>query len=191
MTLHIARGNEKLGPYEFADVQGLIGSGTLRATDLAWHAGLPGWIPLRQVPGLTFPASGRPALVWVICGLYLAYAAWVLFVEVRFFLLVPKLTTPTAGTNVHVNYAGMAFGMVLLAARLAGTVLLFLLRRSALYFLGATFAVSFLLTACTMMGWYGHASYPLLLMVQMAVRWAVDLMVLAYVWHLFRSGVLR
>ena len=49
MQIHIARGGEAHGPYSLQQVQELLATGALLAEDNAWHEGLAGWMPLRQV----------------------------------------------------------------------------------------------------------------------------------------------
>jgi hypothetical protein len=190
MNLHIARGDQKFGPYSLAKAQGLLDAGTIKATDLAWHKSLPGWVPLCQIDGLTFAAPRRPVWVWIICGVYLALVLWGLGVMLWLYLQLPKPSSP-GSSHVHINYLSIVVSSVLNLAKLAGIVLLFRLRRSALYVLGGVFVASLLFTAYRMGGLLLHDSYSPLVNAQLVFVAAVNLIMLAYVWHLFRTGVLR
>lgn len=193
MNLHIAHGDQKLGPYSLAEAQGLLDAGTLLSSDLAWWKGQPGWIPLPQVPGIVVaegaPAS-RPALVWVICGIYLTLILWGLSALLWLFFHLPKASSPDS-LHVHINYLSLVVSPTLQLVKLVGVVLLFRLKRSALYVLGGVFGASFLFTAYQEGSFLLHASYSPLLIVQTAFVAAMDLIMLAYVWHLFLKRVLR
>ena len=53
MALYISRNGQRYGPYSLPEAQEHIRAGTITATDLAWHEGLPEWVPLHQILGLS------------------------------------------------------------------------------------------------------------------------------------------
>ncbi len=55
MQIFIARNNEGHGPYTLEQIQAYLDSGHVHGSDLAWHKGLQGWIPLAQVSGVRVP----------------------------------------------------------------------------------------------------------------------------------------
>jgi hypothetical protein len=52
MQIFIHRDGQQLGPYTLDQVKGDLTSGSLQAGDLAWHEGIPNWVPLSQMPEL-------------------------------------------------------------------------------------------------------------------------------------------
>ena len=85
MQVHIDRNGERYGPYSIEDINTYLANGTLLSTDLAWHEGLSGWVPLSQVSGVGQTAlhveykdgkpktvrafSGKLLLFWIICSI--------------------------------------------------------------------------------------------------------------------------
>jgi uncharacterized RDD family membrane protein YckC len=62
MQLHIAKNGQHTGPYSEAQVREMLGNGAISPTDLAWHEGLAGWMPLESVLSLGgVPAAVTPA----------------------------------------------------------------------------------------------------------------------------------
>ena len=55
---YYARDGQQIGPYETADLQQLVASGTVRGDDLVWTDGMVDWQPAGQVP---FLAQSAPA----------------------------------------------------------------------------------------------------------------------------------
>ena len=49
MQVHIDGNGELYGPYSEEDINAYLANGTLLLTDLAWHEGLPAWVPLSQI----------------------------------------------------------------------------------------------------------------------------------------------
>jgi Zn-dependent protease len=60
MAIYITRNGQKYGPYSLTEAQEHVRSGNLTMSDLAWHEGLPNWIPLNQIPGFTFVRPAAP-----------------------------------------------------------------------------------------------------------------------------------
>jgi Zn-dependent protease len=60
MTIYITRSGKRYGPYSLAEAQEHVRSGNLAMTDLAWHEGLPNWIPLNQIQGFPFVRPATP-----------------------------------------------------------------------------------------------------------------------------------
>jgi hypothetical protein len=61
MQVHVDRGGERYGPYSIEDVNAHLANGTLLPTDQAWQDGMPNWVPITQIPGVTTP-GGAAAL---------------------------------------------------------------------------------------------------------------------------------
>lgn len=49
MEILIAKDGKQTGPYSEAQLKEMLESGQLSRSDLAWHAGLTGWVPLSSV----------------------------------------------------------------------------------------------------------------------------------------------
>ena len=58
MQVHIDRNGERYGPYSIEAINAYLANGTLLPTDLAWHEGLNGWVPLGDIQGVGFGTSG-------------------------------------------------------------------------------------------------------------------------------------
>lgn len=60
MQITIDRQGQQFGPYTMDEVKQYLAEGTLLPTDLAWHDGLAGWVPLSELAGngaMRAPAS--------------------------------------------------------------------------------------------------------------------------------------
>ncbi|MFM7067364.1 MAG: RDD family protein [Gammaproteobacteria bacterium] len=95
MLIHVAREGRQSGPYSVEQVQDMVRSGLLAATDLGWHAGMSEWAPLHAIPELGLPpppvnaaalgAGGPPAdrfkrlVAAIIDGLLIAAATGLAF----------------------------------------------------------------------------------------------------------------
>jgi hypothetical protein len=60
MQILIARNGKPYGPYTLDQIQTYLASGEVQGSDLAWHEGLPSWIPLAQVSGVRLPQISTP-----------------------------------------------------------------------------------------------------------------------------------
>lgn len=60
MSIHIHHAGQQSGPHSLAEIQARLQAGTLLPTDLAWYEGLPSWIPVAQIPGVTLPGTSAP-----------------------------------------------------------------------------------------------------------------------------------
>ncbi len=60
MNIHVTRDGQDFGPFEIEAVNSYLRGGFLLKTDLAWHEGLPGWVPLHQIAGVQIPALAVP-----------------------------------------------------------------------------------------------------------------------------------
>lgn len=66
MDIYILRDGKEIGPFSDETTQTLLQQGSIREVDLAWHSGLPKWIPLTDVlnpvhPQLETPPPPPPA----------------------------------------------------------------------------------------------------------------------------------
>ena len=52
MQVHIDRNGSRYGPYNIEDINAYLANGALLPTDLAWHEGLNGWVPLANIQGV-------------------------------------------------------------------------------------------------------------------------------------------
>lgn len=57
MEIHIAREGRQLGPFSLEDIQRMLGTGEVTATDLAWTPGSANWVPLNTIPGVVVPPA--------------------------------------------------------------------------------------------------------------------------------------
>jgi hypothetical protein len=57
MQIYIGRDGQREGPFTIEEVRARIAQGQARPDDLAWYDGAPGWMPLREVPGLQQPVA--------------------------------------------------------------------------------------------------------------------------------------
>lgn len=55
MQILIARNGKPYGPYTLDQIQNYLASGEVQSSDLAWHEGLPSWVPLAQMSGVRLP----------------------------------------------------------------------------------------------------------------------------------------
>jgi hypothetical protein len=202
MTLYVARNDQRFGPYTLAEAQNLLTAGTLRATDLAWYEGLAAWIPLHQVPGVAraveAPYLGRPMWVWIISLYYFVFTPLgaigiVAMPFLRSFILSSSVHMPE-GQRAYfesLNNSDYALMGVILLINLVAAILLFLLRRAALYAFAVSLAASILLTiyniACK--NWLTGAGSSGI--VGAVFGWGVSIAIICYVWQISRKGVLR
>ena len=62
MNIYILRDGKEDGPYSEEATQNLLKQGNVLIGDLAWRAGMPGWLPLHAVlyPGPQTSTDQRP-----------------------------------------------------------------------------------------------------------------------------------
>lgn len=61
MRIHITTNGQQQGPYSIDEINSLIASGQLPASDtLAWYEGCQDWIELARVPGVLIATSAQP-----------------------------------------------------------------------------------------------------------------------------------
>jgi len=58
---YYATGGQQNGPVSLEELVRLVGTGTVKATDLVWCEGMTGWTPAGEVPELAAPPSQRPS----------------------------------------------------------------------------------------------------------------------------------
>ncbi len=106
MDVHIYRKGERYGPYNQEDINTHLKNGALLLTDLAWHEGLPDWVPLSQIPGAGQAVlhveyeNGKPKTVRAFTGKLLLF--WIVGSIISapvFFLLLNLIGVgPTDGS---------------------------------------------------------------------------------------------
>lgn len=100
MQLHIAKNGQHTGPYSEEQVREMLESGAASPTDLAWHEGLAGWMPLESVLSLGgVPAAVTPA---------------------------PPVVIPAAAIQVQIHDPNLAGRGTRLGAKLLDTLILFI-----------------------------------------------------------------
>lgn len=52
---YVAAGGHKHGPFSAAELAAKVAAGQIAPSDLVWHAGLAGWVPARDAPGVFAP----------------------------------------------------------------------------------------------------------------------------------------
>jgi uncharacterized membrane protein YhaH (DUF805 family) len=52
MKIFISKNGQHLGEFELTEVNDKLQCGQIAPADLAWHEGLPNWIPVRSIPGV-------------------------------------------------------------------------------------------------------------------------------------------
>lgn len=60
MQILIARNGKPYGPYTLDQIQTYLASGEVQGSDLAWHEGLPSWVPLAHISGVRLPQVSTP-----------------------------------------------------------------------------------------------------------------------------------
>ncbi len=59
--IHLARDGTQLGQFPLEQVNQMLADGQLKGTELSWKEGLPGWVPLNTLEGITLPGTGIAA----------------------------------------------------------------------------------------------------------------------------------
>ncbi|MBC8324198.1 MAG: DUF4339 domain-containing protein [Verrucomicrobia subdivision 3 bacterium] len=49
MEIHLNRDGQQMGPYSLEQIQKHLAEGSVLPADLAWHEGLPEWVPVQQL----------------------------------------------------------------------------------------------------------------------------------------------
>ena len=60
MQIHICHAGQQSGPHTLDEVRNKLQTGALLLTDMAWHEGVPQWIPVSQLPGLAATVRSVP-----------------------------------------------------------------------------------------------------------------------------------
>jgi len=203
MTLYITKNGQQLGPYSIAEAQNLVAAGTLQPTDWAWHDGIPTWIPLQQIPGFAsaaappgapVPRAERPVMVWVISLFYFVCTPFsLLMLALIPLMLSGAFPIPEAQRDYFESQTWFDYALsgVALIVNLAAAILLFMLRRPALYFFVGTFVFGLLMVVYNIVAknWLEAVGVPGL--VGAFFGWGINIAIILYVWHLFKKGVLR
>lgn len=58
---YITQNGQQVGPVSPEQLQQMVGAGQVAATELVWCEGMPNWVTVAEVPGLTTAGSGAPA----------------------------------------------------------------------------------------------------------------------------------
>ena len=57
LQFFVARPEQNYGPYTLQEVNSHLATGHIKAADLAWYEGAPGWMPLNQISGVVIPPT--------------------------------------------------------------------------------------------------------------------------------------
>ena len=60
MDIYITKDGRQLGPFSLEEVKRQRANGVIDNSDLAWHEGLAGWIPLAQISGIGLSSAPLP-----------------------------------------------------------------------------------------------------------------------------------
>jgi hypothetical protein len=80
IAVYLAKDGQPTGPFSMQQLSAMVAQGSVSVSDLAWHDGVTGWIPVAELlPGrraasvppslTTSPAKSRPGLAGSIIGL--------------------------------------------------------------------------------------------------------------------------
>lgn len=214
MTLFVTKNGQQLGPYSLEQVQNLVANGTLVASDWAWYEGAPDWVQITQIPGFVLPIttySGstatsptqtrtrrshaeRPALVWVISIFYCFGAAFSLFsLALIPFMLSGAIPINDTQRTYFESQSFVDYGLtaVITLCNLTGAILLFMLRRQAIYFFATAFLSALCFTGYQIVAknWFGAVGGAG--MVGAFFGWGINLAIIGYVWSLVRKDILH
>lgn len=71
--IHIDRGGKRYGPYSLEELNSHLKTASFLPTDIAWHEGMPKWVPISQILGvekipslITCPGCCQPMHQWAI-----------------------------------------------------------------------------------------------------------------------------
>jgi hypothetical protein len=200
VNIYLTQNDQKSGLYSFLQAQRLLASGAAQLTDWAWYEGLPNWIPLSQIPGM-IPASPqapveRPLAVWIICIFYfgcfplalLGIALMALMTNGLFPVKIP----PEQLAALHQTAFDYAITGVSMVLNLAWSIQFFRLKRQALYLYLASIALGIFTTGYHFV--FKHqltSANTALTLIILVLCWTINLVLLGYIWHLSRKGVLR
>jgi hypothetical protein len=114
MHISIARNGQKFGPYTIEQVNEYLASGQLLHSDLAWYEGLPEWIPLGTLEGISVapppppppPVRKRSVVRLILMGFVWSVIFW-------FGLLMVTGGIVGAFNPQHAEEAGRKFGEIL------------------------------------------------------------------------------
>ena len=59
-NIRISRDGQEMGPYSVEEVKRYLADGLLLSSDLAWHEGMPDWVPLTEIEGINAITSAVP-----------------------------------------------------------------------------------------------------------------------------------
>ena len=133
----------------------------------------------------------RPALVWVIC----AYYALGTLGTVRAFSLLHSGALPLTSAQAQYFQALGIFDYVAIITisliNAAAVVLLFLMRKQAVYLFPIGLVISLVLTGSHALTKNWVAAMGVLGLVGEVLGWGINIAVCLYVWRLLRRGMLR
>ncbi|MDB6063812.1 MAG: hypothetical protein JWR26_20 [Pedosphaera sp.] len=137
MEIFVTKNQQQQGPYAADEVRARIVSGQLSESDLGWHKGLPGWVPLAQLlasgavgpvgtPPIPLKSSGFAKASFII-GM-VGTAGWLVFLGAAAVLakgganekspLLIIVGLCTIG-GMGLNLAGVIFGIIALRQRIS------------------------------------------------------------------------
>lgn len=111
MQIHINRDGQDFGPYTLEQVNQYLEEGSIVPTDMAWHDGMPDWMPLPKVQGVIIPddaeleaagAGGKKTVLWIS----LAAVAAALVVGGIVFMVMNKGGKPSQSAQASDDGAG-------------------------------------------------------------------------------------
>jgi hypothetical protein len=62
MDIYITKDGNRLGPFSIEEARRQRANGTILNSDLAWHQGLPAWVPLSEIAGFNPLTTAMPPI---------------------------------------------------------------------------------------------------------------------------------
>ncbi|SVE12061.1 uncharacterized protein METZ01_LOCUS464915, partial [marine metagenome] len=60
MQIHVNKNGQQYGPYSVEELRAYLTQGSLSVEDYAWYEGLPSWVQINQIQGLSSADSNPP-----------------------------------------------------------------------------------------------------------------------------------
>jgi len=198
--IFITRNGKQEGPYSEDEVKKKLISNRFAVNSLARREGDSEWTPLSHLLNLSAllevdkPTRGkRPALVWFISILYITFYALIIsvFAWLRCRMSPQEWKNEQGqaiGEMLSTNHLAQMFISSILA--IVAAILLLRLKRRAVYFFVAVFAIDITQTIYYTFnyGWRSAIGYPPTFPI---IVWSIQIAVILYSIRLIKSGVLN
>jgi len=203
MNIYITQGGKQLGPYTVDQVKAMLGTGAATLTDFAWYEGLPNWVPLAQVPGMTVigaspEGQGWPVMVWVISIFCIVRVAFSSLGLIFLWFAAGLQTTNSPGEHYLATMTPIDYllPLITVGVNLGLGVSLLMLRRQAIYWSFGYLVLSLINYAHQLFfrpGFHAMGSLPLLIgtFIGITINLVINVGIIAYTWRIYRTRILR